>query len=115
MLFRNKQKSKNSTAIVAQPVSQEKKREQENFQDVLILLRNLIEREEKTISMIIDSLYEIGSASLIDKKINSKALNGLLKSIRMFPKPVFKIIALRWVKQKSPLIITNWLFRKVKF
>ena len=116
MLVRNnKQKTQKSSSLAAQPVSQEKRREQESFQDILLLLRNLMEREEKTILMIIDSLYEIGSTSLIDKKINSKGLNSLLKSIRMLPKPVFKIIAIRWVKRKSPLIITNWLYRKVKF
>jgi hypothetical protein len=115
MLVENNQKSQNSTSLVVRSLSEEKRREEENFRDVLILLCNLLEREEKTILMIIDCLYEIGSVNLINKKVSSRPLNGLLKSIRKFPKPVFRIIALRWVKKKSPLAITNWLFRKVKF
>jgi len=112
MLVKNNQDRK--TSIIVQPLTQEKQRDEENFRDILLLLQNLLEREEKTVLMIIDSLYEIGSVHLINKKIASKPLNDLLKAIRRWPKPVFKIIALRWVKKNSPLAITKWLYAKVK-
>jgi hypothetical protein len=112
MLIKN---DKNPQASTIQLSSQESKLEEESFRDIFILLCNLLEREEKTILMIIDCLYEIGSVNLINKKVRSRQLNSLLKLIRRAPKPIFRIIALRLVKKKSPAAITNWLFKKVKF
>jgi len=112
MLVKNNDNRK--TSITIEPLTKEKQQEEEAFRDILLLLQNLLEREEKTVLMVIDCLYEIGSVHLINKKIASKPVNDLLKAIRRFPKPAFKVIALYLVKKKAPLAITQWLYAKVK-
>lgn len=114
MLAENKKETGSSTIIV-KPLTEEKRQQEERFRDILLLLENLLEREDKTVMMILDCLYDIGSVNLINKKIASRPLNDLIKSIAKFPKPLFKILALRWVKKNSPLAITKWLYGKVKF
>ena len=114
MLTKNNRDTKSSTVLI-KPLSEEKRRQEESYRDVLLLLENLLEREEKTVLMIIDCLYDVGSVNLVNKKVPSRPFNNLLKSILKYPKPVFRIIALIWVKKKSPLLITNFLYEKVKF
>lgn len=89
--------------------------ELQRMQDVLLLLDNLAKREEATVKDVLDCLYDVGSARLINQRINVKALRGPLKSIARFSKPVFRIFALRWFKKNCPRLITNWLYNQVTF
>lgn len=93
----------------------EDRMEQERMQDVLILIENLIEREEITIRLIMDCLYDVGSKNLINQKVQFGLLNWLMKRIAILTKPVFKIFAMRWFKKNCPRIITAWLHSKVSF
>ena len=60
-------------------VSALKKKEEEKMHDVLLLLENLSCREEASIKLIIDCLYDIGYVNLINQKFRSRTLNGSLK------------------------------------
>ncbi len=114
MLVENTKDTQPST-IVSKTLTEEKRQQEERFRDILLLLQNLFEREDKTVLMVIDCLYDLGLVNFINKKISSRPINELFKSILKLPKPLFKIIALRWVKKNAPLAITKWLYDKVRF
>lgn len=88
---------------------------QERMRDVLLLLQNLTEREESTIKLILDCLYDVGAVNLINNKVTFQPLNKFLKSIATKPKPIFRFLAFIWFKKNCPLLITNWLFSRVSF
>ena len=100
--------------ISAQTLEEERMKQQ-RMRDVLLLIENLVEREEMTVKMILDCLYDVGSVNLINKKFQLKLLNGLMKWIAGKSKPMFRIVALRWFKKNCPELIANWLLSKVKF
>jgi hypothetical protein len=111
-------KDKKNTIKVAQYVpklSEAKKLEAEQKRNILLLLENLIEREEATFKMIIDCLYEVGSVNLINKKISLRPLNQMMRLIARLSKPGFRVIAYYWVRKNTPKLITNWLLSKVRF
>jgi hypothetical protein len=89
--------------------------EEERMHDVLLLLTHLLKNEEATLKLMVDRLYDVGSINLINNKLQSRPLNILGKSIARMSKPVFKIIAVRWVQQNCPRLATNWLYSKVSF
>jgi hypothetical protein len=93
----------------------EKSFQEQRMRDVLMLLEDLSRREETTIKLIIDCLYDVGSINFVNKKIPNNIVNPLVKAIVNLSKPVFKIFIWRWFKSKVPLKITNWLYNKVKF
>lgn len=89
--------------------------QQQSMQDIVLLLEKLLEREETTVKIILDCLYDVGSVNLINKKFRSRSLKGIMRSIAIMSKPVFKIFALRWLKKNCPRLITQWLRRQVTF
>ncbi|WP_292854109.1 hypothetical protein [Nostoc sp. NMS8] len=89
--------------------------EAERMHDVLLLLQNLINSEEATVKLILDCLYDVGSANLINQKFRLKPLNKVMKLIARMSKPVFKVIAFNWFKKNCPQLITNWLHKQVAF
>lgn len=96
-------------------VSEKKRIEQQRMDDVLLLLTNLVEREEASVKLILDCLYDVGSVNLIDKKFRNRPVNGLMKSIARLSKPAFKIVAFYWFRKNCPQLITDWLYKKIKF
>ncbi|MEB3219793.1 MAG: hypothetical protein VKN72_26640 [Nostocales cyanobacterium 94392] len=92
-----------------------KQKEEEKIHDVLLLLENLTYREEASIKLIIDCLYDIGSVNLIDQRFRSRTLKGSLRLIARLSKPAFKIIAWRWYTRNCPKLIANWLRKQVAF
>ncbi len=90
-------------------------REQERINNILLLLENLIDREEITVTRILDCLYDVGSVNLINKKIPVQLLNSMMKFIARLSKPAFRMVALYWFKKNCPQLITNWLHKKVSF
>lgn len=113
MLTRNQETTKIVTLPTLTP--EEQRFQQEKIRDIYLLLENLAFKEEATIKLIIDCLYDIGVINLINKKITNRTLNKLAKLIANAPKPIFKKIAWRWVKKNLPRRVTNWLYNKVKF
>lgn len=96
-------------------VSALKKKEEQKMHDVLLLLENLSCREEASIKLIIDCLYDIGYVNLINQKFRSRTLNGSLKLIARASKPAFKVIAWKWYKSNCPKLIADWLRTQVAF
>ncbi|MBV6624322.1 MAG: hypothetical protein KI793_15510 [Rivularia sp. (in: Bacteria)] len=96
-------------------VSPVKKIEEQKMHDVLLLLENLTSREEASIKLIIDCLYDVGYVNLINQKFRSRTLNGSLKLIARVSKPAFKVIAWKWYKRNCPQLIVNWLRKQVAF
>lgn len=88
---------------------------EERMNQVLLLLEDLTRREESTVKLIMDCLYDVGSISLINKKIRIRPLNKLMKSIATLSKPAFIRIGWYWFKRKCPKLIVNWLQSKVYF
>jgi hypothetical protein len=95
---------------------EEERMEQERIRDVLVLLEHLVEREEITLKLILDRLYDVGSVNFINKKFPTQPRRRrVMKSLAKAFKPVAKIYALRWVKKNCPRLVTNWLHNKVRF
>ena len=110
MLTSYKEKSLNITKISA-----EERKKQERMRDVLLLLEQLVEREEITLKLIIDCLYDVGTINFLNTKIRNRPLNRFLKTIIKLPKPLAKKLALGWVKKNVPSLVANWLEGKVAF
>jgi hypothetical protein len=109
----------NHKLVKAPPYSlqqlEEQRAEEERLENILLLLQNLFEREEATAKIILDSLYEIGSVNLINRKVPSRPLKSITKAIARFSKPVFRLFALRWFKKNCPRLIAEWLHSLVQF
>ncbi len=97
------------------PVLSEEQMKQQRMHDVQILLKDLAIREEVTIKLIFDCLYDVGAVNLVNQKLHQEMLNKVGKSAAKLSKPAVKIVAWRWFKKNSPELITNWLSKKVAF
>ncbi len=115
VLSRKDQKKPAQVAKYVPKLSEAKRVEIEQKKNVMLLVENLMEREEATFKMIIDCLYDVGSVNLINKKFRVRPLNRIMKLIARLSKPSFKAIAFYWVKKNTPELITDWLLGKVKF
>ena len=93
----------------------EKLIQEERMRDVILLLKQLVEREEVTLKLVIDCLYDVGLINLVNKRIRNKTLNRTLKAIAVMPKPLFRLVALRWLKKNLPKLLATWLEGKVSF
>ncbi|TAF04894.1 MAG: hypothetical protein EAZ77_14950 [Nostocales cyanobacterium] len=89
--------------------------EKKLMQDVHLLLVNLMCREEVTVKLILNCLYDAGATNLINQKFQSQSLNKILKLMAKMSKPAFKMIAWQWLKQNCPQLITDWLRSKIEF
>jgi hypothetical protein len=101
--------------IFVSAISAEDRLKQERMKDVLLLLEQLVEREEATVKRILDCLYDVGSLNLINKKFRARPLNRLMKTIAKLTRPTFRLVALYWFKRNCPKLITDWLATKVQF
>ncbi|GAB4546137.1 MAG: hypothetical protein Tsb0014_40560 [Pleurocapsa sp.] len=102
-------------SLEIQKISPEERKKQERMRDVLLLLQQLVEREEVTLKLIIDCLYDVGAINLANKKLTNKPLNRIMKAIARLLKPAFRRIALIWVKKNLPTLVTDWLETQVSF
>ncbi len=96
-------------------LTQEERLSVQRQHDVLLLLQHLAEREETTVKLILDRLYDFGAANLIDNKLGSRSLKKLTKVAAKVSKPAFGVIALYWFKQNCPQLIADWLIKQVAF
>lgn len=95
--------------------NQKQQFEQAKMSDVLFLLDLMFTREETTVRLMIDCLYDVGAVNLIDQRVQRRWLNRIAKRTARLTKPVVRIVALRWFKRNCPTLITNWLYTKIKF
>lgn len=93
----------------------EKQQEDERMRDVELLLESLFLREETTLRLVLDCLYDVGSVNLVNRKVRSRPLNYLMKAIARFSKPVFRPFMMRWTRKNCPKLIANWLHSQVQF
>lgn len=105
-----------SKNIVPIKTTEEKNKEQDRLNEILILLQQLFQREEATAKRIIECLYDIGTVNFINKKVRLFPFNSLLKYLLKFPKPLAKILGLKlYLQPKCPQLITDWLYTLVEF
>jgi hypothetical protein len=95
--------------------AEEERMKTERMRDVLILLEHLAEREEVTVKMILDGLYDIGAVNWVNNNCGVQSLQRPLKSVARMSKPAFRMLALRWFKKNCPQLIANWLRSQVQF
>ncbi|WP_228016273.1 hypothetical protein [Leptolyngbya ectocarpi] len=93
----------------------EKQLADEHMKDVELLLENMFKREEATLQLVIDRLYDIGSNNLINYRVKPRRLNRLMKWIARLTKPAFHYLAVRWSKKNCPKLIAQWLQTQVEF
>lgn len=89
--------------------------EEERMRDVEVLLESLFLREEVTLRLIIDCLYDVGAVNLVNRRVRSRPLNRLMKMIARWSKPICRPLVLRWSKKNCPRMITTWLHSQVRF
>jgi hypothetical protein len=96
-------------------VIREQQIEDARIRDVELLLESLFMREEVTMRLIADCLYDIGSVNLLNRKVPSPPLNRFMKVIARRSKPIFRYFMMRWSKKNCPQMIAAWLHAQVKF
>jgi len=89
--------------------------ESERMQEVVLLVDNLLRQEETILGLIVDCLYDIGSVRLIQQKLTVPFLQGPTRGVARVSKPLFRLLALRWIKKNCPELLAKWLYSKVIF
>jgi hypothetical protein len=89
--------------------------DEERMKNIFLLLEHLFKREDVTVKLVLEYLYDVGSVRIIDKNIHMGCLNRSLKSVAQMSKPVFKIAGLYWFQRNCPKLITDWLYSLVVF
>ncbi|NEQ99800.1 MAG: hypothetical protein F6K30_24375 [Cyanothece sp. SIO2G6] len=89
--------------------------DKERMHDIQLLLNNLFRREEATVLMVLDCLYDVGAKHLIDQKIRIRWGQRVAGTAIRPVKPLFKAIAIRWFKQNVPQLLSDWLYSQVSF
>ena len=102
-------------SIELKPVSGEELKKQERMRDVTLLLKQLIEREEVTLKLIIDCLIDVGSINYANNKVHNPPLNKMMKVLVGYIKPVARKVAIFWLKRNLPELLTAWLEGKISF
>jgi urease accessory protein UreH len=93
----------------------DQRREEARIRDVEMLLESLFLREEVTIRLIADCLYDVGSVNLVNQRFQHKLLNRCMKAIAHHSKPLFRLMMVRWSKKNCPHMIAEWLHSQVSF
>ncbi|MGB3291462.1 MAG: hypothetical protein WBB01_00555 [Phormidesmis sp.] len=96
-------------------VIREQQIEDERMRDIELLLESMFLREEVTLRLIADCLYDVGSVNLLNQRVHSRPLNRFMKVIARRSKPVFRFFMLRWCRKNCPHLITQWLHTQVDF
>merc|ERR1712178_535463 len=92
---KHSKRTKSSAKVVQYfaKLSEAQKLEIEQKKNVMLLVENMMKREEATFKMVIDSLYDVGSLNLINKKNPLKFLKSLLRLVVKLAKTIFHSIA----------------------
>lgn len=87
----------------------------ERRRDVLLLLENMARREDATVRLILDCLYDIGTVHLINDRVRSRPLNRTLRHLSRTSKPVFREVATHLFHKSCPTLIADWLYSRATF
>ncbi len=96
-------------------VTREQQQAEERMRDIEVLLESLFLREEVTLRLIADCLYDVGSVNLVNQRFQARQLNRFMKVIARRSKPIFRFFMLRWSRQNCPRLIAKWLKSQVSF
>jgi hypothetical protein len=110
MLLRLRRSPNKPVAVV-----HDQRREEARIRDVEMLLESLFLREEVTIRLIADCLYDVGSVNLVNQRFQHKFINRCMKAIARHSKPIFRFMMVRWSKKNCPHMIAQWLHSQVSF
>jgi hypothetical protein len=91
----------------------EQRLEAERMQEVMFLLKNLLDREQTTVEAIVACLLDVGAIHFINDRVQIRPLRPLAKPLVKASKPALVFFANRWVQQKCPQMITNFLGRRI--
>lgn len=83
------------------------------MQEVMFLLKNLLDREQTTVKAIVACLLDIGAIHFINDRVQVRSLRPLARPLAKLSKPALIFFANRWVQQKCPQMIANFLGRRV--
>ncbi|WP_373479690.1 hypothetical protein [Geminocystis sp.] len=90
--------------------------EKQKLHEILILLEQLLQREEVTGKAIIGCLYDIAMINLINKYCPLWGINSTLKYLVRFPRPIAQSLGVKlYLQPKCPKLITDWLYTLVEF
>lgn len=92
----------------------EQRLEAERMQEVLFLLKNLLDREQTTVKAIVSCLLDVGTIHFINNRVQIRPLRPLARPLVKASKPALVFFANRWVQRKCPQIITHFLQRKIQ-
>jgi hypothetical protein len=91
----------------------EQRLEAERMQEVMFLLKNLLEREEITVKAILSCVLDVGSVHLINDRVQIRPLRPLARPLIKLSKPALVFVMHRWVQKKCPQLIANWIQRRI--
>ncbi len=91
----------------------EQRLEAERMQEVMFLLKNLLDREQTTVKAIVACLLDIGAIHCINDRVQIRPLRPLARPLLKASKPALVFFANRWVQQKCPQMIASFLGRRV--
>jgi hypothetical protein len=91
----------------------EQRLEAERMQEVMFLLKNLLEREEITVKAILSCVLDVGSVHLINDRVKIRPLRPLARPLIKLSKPALVFVMHRWVQKKCPQLIANWIQRRI--
>lgn len=90
--------------------------EEAKLQEILLLLDQLLRREEVTAKSIVGCLYDIAMINVINKYCPLWGVNSTLKYLSRFPRPFAKSLGVKlYLQPKCPKLITDWLYTLVEF
>ena len=84
-------------------------------QEVLLLLQQLAVREEITVKLILNRLYDLGVLNIIRNKLHAPILKGLVRGLAKVSKPAAGFAGVYWFQQNCPQLLTDWLVDQVAF
>jgi hypothetical protein len=91
----------------------EQRLEAERMQEIMFLLKHLLEREEATVKAILSCVLDVGSVHFINDRVKIRPLRPLARPLAKLSKPALVFVAHRWVHKKCPLLITHWIQRRI--
>lgn len=103
----------NSPQPLAAQQEGEQRLEAERMQEVLFLLKNLLDREQTTVKAILACLLDVGAIHFINDRVQIRPLRSLVRPLAQVSKPILVFVAHRWVQKKCPQLLANWLQRRI--
>ena len=83
--------------------------------NVVIRERQIEEDRMRDVELVLDCLYDVGSVNLVNRRVRSRPLNHLMKTIARLSKPAFRPFMMRWSRKNCPHLIASWLHSQVRF